>query len=187
MKPRKRKCPICRDWYVPWNSLQRTCRTPACALEFARLDKAKRRTRELREQKRKLKTRGELMKEAQSAFNAFIRIRDANQPCISCGTWSPQDSHGGKWDCGHYRSTGANPELRFEELNAMKQCKHCNQHLSGNVVNFRIGLRHRIGDAALEWLEGPHEQKKYTKDDLRAVRDEYRAKRRELEKQREAA
>jgi dihydroxyacetone kinase len=37
-------------------------------------------------------------------------------------------------------------------------------------------LIHRIGAAELERLEGPQVQVKCTSDDLKAIRDEYRAK-----------
>ena len=36
---------------------------------------------------------------------------------------------------------------------------------------------------ALERLEGPHPAKKYTADELKAIRDEYRAKARELKRE----
>lgn len=188
MTLRKRKCkaPGCDVRFQPFNSFQKTC-SPTCALAFARLEGEKAARQEMRERKVRLKTRREWLKEAQAAFNAYIRERDHDRPCISCGTFSAPGSRGGDWDCGHYRSTGANPELRFCELNAAKQCKRCNQHLSGNVVNFRIHLAERIGADRLAWLEGPHPAQRYTIDELKAIRDSYRAKRRELEKQRKEA
>lgn len=187
LKPaRRRKCKTCRELFRPRNTLQKTC-SPICALEFARTQGDKIARAAIRRQREKLKTRGQWLKEAQAAFNAFIRERDHDQPCISCGTFSAPGSRGGDWDCGHYRSTGANPELRFCELNAAKQCKRCNQHLSGNVVNYRINLERRIGSESLAWIEGPHEPKKHTIDDLKQIRDGYRAKRRALIKQRKEA
>ena len=112
----------------------------------------------------KLKGRSKWAKEAQAAVNKFIRLRDADQPCISCGRY-----HQGSYDAGHYLSVGARPELRFDELNIHKQCVPCNQHLSGNVVNFRKGLLIRIGAESVAYLEGPHEPKKYTIDELKAI------------------
>jgi hypothetical protein len=47
-------------------------------------------------------------------------------------------------------------------------------------VNYRIELVKRIGAEAVEWLEGPHEAKKYTVEELKAMTAEYRAKTREL-------
>lgn len=183
MARRQGKCRQCGKPFTPINTLQKTCPTPACAIAEGKALRAKQERKALRERKRALKTRSDVLKEAQAAFNAYIRERDRFEPCVSCGTHGQDDAlRGGYWDCGHYRSTGANPELRFCELNAAKQCHKCNRYLSGNVTNFRIGLRGRIGDEALEWLEGPHESKRYSKANLEAIRDEYRRKRRELEK-----
>ena len=35
--------------------------------------------------KERMKTRGEWTKDAQTAFNDFIRARDSGAPCVSCG------------------------------------------------------------------------------------------------------
>ena len=121
------------------------------------------------------KTLAEWRKEAQTAFNAWIRERDKDLPCISCGRF-----HEGQWHAGHYLSTGARPELRFDEANVHKQCQPCNTHLHGNLIGFRISLHNRIGIAGVAYLEGPHEAKKYTRDELKAIRDEYRARLKEM-------
>lgn len=181
---RKKRCRVCREWFRAPNTLARAC-SPKCALELVQMDAQKAQRAKDRATREQLKTASDYRKEAQAAFNSWIRLRDVDQPCISCGDYSPNDSRGGAWDCGHYRSTGANPELRFEPLNAAKQCKKCNQHLSGNVVNFRIGLRNRIGDEDLAWVEGAHKAKHYSKDDLREIRDHYRREARRLKKERE--
>lgn len=186
-----KKCRVCKTKFEPLNSLQQVCST-ACALQKAQKDlqkdaerKAKEQRQWIREQKAKLKTRGDHLKEAQQAFNAYVRARDEGQPCISCGRSDGEiGGHltGGKWDCGHYRSVGANPELRFEPLNAHRQCKKCNRDLSGNVVDYRINLIRRIGQKAIDWLEGPHEAKHYTTDELKEIKRKYRAMKRELER-----
>lgn len=137
--------------------------------------KRKEKTRQLK-QKLRDEDRSYWMKKAQASFNAYIRFRDKDLPCISCGS-NPNDNNlmtGSRWDCGHYRSVGANPELRFEELNTAKQCVKCNRDLSGNVVNYRIGLVKRIGIDKVEWIEGPHEPKKYTIDELKEIDRKYR-------------
>jgi hypothetical protein len=64
------------------------------------------------------------IKQAQHAFNEFIRYRDRDFPCISCGR-----HHDGQYHAGHFRTTGASPELRFDEDNCHKQCSACNNHL----------------------------------------------------------
>lgn len=140
--------------------------------------------RERRRRLEKLKTKSDYMREAQGAFNAWVRERDRGKPCVSCQTITPGgDARGGLWDCGHYRSVGSAPELRFCEINAHRQCKYCNRDQSGRIVDYRVTLRDRIGDDALAWLEGHHEPKRYTIDDLKAIKAHYRKARRELAKQ----
>lgn len=140
--------------------------------ELAKLDRAQ--TKEKRE---RLKTRGDYLKDAQVAFNAWIRERDTDMPCISC-----ERHHQGKYDAGHYRTVGGNPALRYEPLNCHKQCVPCNQHKSGNVIEYRLNLIKRIGQESVDWLEGPHLPKNYTVDDLKAIARDYRTKVRELKK-----
>ena len=121
------------------------------------------------------------MKKAQAAFNAYIRARDENEPCISC-----QRHHQGQYHAGHYRTTGACPELRFEELNCHKQCSACNNHLSGNIVEYRINLIKKIGLDKVEWLEGKHEPKRYAAEDLLQIERHYKQKLKDLLKSKQS-
>ena len=182
-QPRPKKCRVstCRASFAPARIGQAVC-SPACAIldapknqEKARKSLAQVERREIKVRKEKLKSRAEHLKDTQIAFNAWVRERDAELPCISCGR-----HHQGKYDAGHYRTVGSNPALRFEPLNCHRQCSPCNTQLSGNIVNYRIALVTRIGAEAVDWLEGPHEAKKYTVEELKAMTADYRAKTREL-------
>lgn len=175
-KLRQKTCPACREKFTPVRPLQIACKWE-CAIAHTANLKAKRERKETRERKAAAKPRSKWMTEAQAAFNRWVRLRDADRPCISCGTTTA-----GKWDAGHYRSVGSNPALRFEPLNNHKQCVPCNQHKSGNAIEYRIGLVARIGREAVEWLEGPHEPKHYTIEDLREIKRMYAAKAKELVK-----
>lgn len=140
---------------------------------------------EIKVRKEALKSRSEHMREAQALFNEFVRLRDSGQPCISCDSL-PSDHDlitGSRWDAGHYRSVGACPELRFEPLNVHRQCVKCNRNLSGNAVEYRIRLVRRIGADKVDWLEGPHQARKYTIEDLKALKAECRAKIKQLKEQ----
>jgi len=185
-QPKPKKCCVvsCGKFFIPSRMGQAVC-SPACAAidaprhqEKARkaIDQCER--REIKVRREKLKSRAEHMREAQAAFNEWIRLRDADRPCVSCGR-----HHEGQYHAGHYRSVGANPELRFEPLNVWKQCAPCNTHLSGNLVNYRISLLQGIGAEKVEWLEGPHEPRKYTVEEIKTIKAEYRAKTRELKKE----
>ena len=189
-KPKKCKNPACGINFPPQRLGQAVC-SPKCALaiapantEKARKAIAQRDRREIQVRKEKLKSRSDHLREAQAAVNEYVRLRDAHLPCISCDSM-PNDNDlmtGSRWDAGHYRSVGACPELRFEPLNIHRQCVKCNRNLSGNAVEYRIRLAQRIGAETVAWLEGPHEPRKYTVEEIKTIKAEYRAKTRELKR-----
>lgn len=166
-KPKESKpCKDCKEDFKPFSTLQKRCLK--CSIEHGNSIKKKTNRKELREYREKNKSRSDRVKEAQTAFNAFIRAKDKNKPCISCGCFTNDYDllTGSRWDAGHYRSVGSAPELRFSELNCHKQCVKCNRNLSGNIVEYRINLKTRISESELNWLEGHHQPQKWTIDDL---------------------
>lgn len=184
MRVPEASCIVCKQAFVRHTSMTQTVCSIRCAQRIPVINR--RAEREAKsEHKRKLaalKTRGEWMEDAQRAFNAFIRARDAGQPCICCGRYSQGAGadRGGEWDAGHYRSRGAAPELRFDERNAHAQLKQCNRR-AWDVAGYRANLIERIGLDATEGLESKHPPRKYTIDDLRAICATYRAKLKALE------
>lgn len=182
-QPKQKTCenPACGASFIAQRLGQAVCSYPCgLAIKEVNADKASKAIaevgrKELRAAKERVKTKGQYMREAQSAFNAWIRARDAAHPCISCGR-----HHDGQYHAGHYRTVGSSPELRFEPLNVHKQCAPCNNHKSGDIVNYRMSLVLRIGQDKVDWLEGPHEPQRYTIDDLKAIKAEYRAKLKQL-------
>ncbi|RMV34295.1 Protein NinG [Pseudomonas savastanoi pv. phaseolicola] len=184
--PRRKRCPECRVMFTPARTGQAVCGEIDCAIAHGQSEKgraiagkalAEVGRREIKVRKEALKSRSDHMRDTQQAFNEWVRHRDAALPCVSCGR-----HHEGKYDAGHYRTVGSNPALRFEPLNCHKQCVPCNQHKSGNVVEYRINLVLRIGAEKVDWLEGPHEPQKYTVEELKALTAKYRALTRELKK-----
>ena len=188
IKPKKCKAPGCGKPFKPTMTTQKVC-SIACAKAMAKDPKlqkvaakaiTKQKRQDLQERREKLKTKGEHLREAQAAFNAYIRERDrlAGYACISSGR--PLDWNGNAVDAGHYRSTGAAPHLRFDENNCHAQSKHDNRYLSGNVAEYRLGLIQRIGLAAVETLEADQAPRRYTIEDLQAIKALYRQKVRDL-------
>ena len=187
---KQRKCKACKTPFTPARSTQTACGID-CAMQLAHEKKVKvaecdrlDTVRKDRARKERLKTRRDWEKEAQTAFNAFIRARDKDKQCVCCGLPLSAGDVGGSFDCGHYRSTGSAPHLRFNEDNAHAQRKQCNRWGAGRAVDYRLGLIDRIGLARVEALEADQAPRKYTADDLKAIRDLYRAKLRELVKER---
>ena len=136
---------------------------------------AKRQRKKLRERKEGLMGLSEWKKKIQTEFNKYIRLRDKDLPCISC-----QRHHQGQYHAGHYRSVGACPELRYDETNCYKQCAPCNNHLSGNLIEYRIGLIKRRGQAAVDWLEGDHEPLNLTIPEAKELLAHWRFKVKEI-------
>lgn len=180
-RPKTCKNPACGVKFTPQRLGQAVC-SPLCALAIKDVNKERARKalaqverKAIKAAKERIKSRGDYLREAQTAFNAWVRERDAQLPCVSCGR-----HHQGQWHAGHYRTVAGSPELRFEPLNVWKQCAPCNNHKSGDIVNYRLELARRIGADQVAWLEGPHDPKKYTIDDLKGITAMYRAKLREL-------
>lgn len=180
---KQKKCKQCNSLFTPFNSMQKVCGAQ-CAQAFAVSEREKKEAKakndEVKRVRQKLKQlsmkdKPTARRAARKEFNAYIRERDRNLPCVSCGR-----HHHGQYHAGHYKPKGKNPELEFCEINVWKQCSVCNNHLSGNLVNYRAELINRIGIEKVEWLEGPHEPKNYTADDYWQVRDKYKAKLKEL-------
>ena len=178
-----RKCKHCKKELPKVKDCQPVEKAGFCSIDHmakhgldkAKQAKARKERSDRKAAKERIKTRSDHAKEAQTEFNKYIRLRDDRLPCISCGR-----HHTGQYHAGHYRTVGSHPELRFNELNCHKQCSVCNNHKSGNIVEYRINLLQRIGSDKLDWLEGPHEPKKYTIEELKAIKAKYKDKSREL-------
>lgn len=182
-KPKTCKNPACGASFIPQRLGQAVC-SPKCGLAIKDVNQgrahkalAQVERREIKVRKERLKSRADHLREAQAVFNEWVRLRDADLPCVSCGR-----HHDGQYHAGHYRTVGANPEIRFEPLNVWKQCAPCNTHLSGNLVNYRLSLLERIGAEKLEWLEGPHPACKRTIEEIKAIKADYREKIKELKR-----
>jgi hypothetical protein len=164
------------------------CGNPDCGLELNRLmneklnrDRNKEFKRETKRRKEALMTVSDWTKKVQKVFNAYIRERDKKLPCISCSRMDCElTGVGNGWDAGHFRSTGAFPELRFEPLNAHRQCRRCNrggeQWTNGGASvqrQYRKNLAERIGQENLDWLEGHHNPKRYRIEELKELHDHW--------------
>lgn len=183
------RCRYCRQTYKPARMGQGCCLNLDCIIQAGQARKAKEASKQakaeraaIKVRKAKLKTRRDWINESQIAFNKFIRFRDAGKPCICCGKAIPDAKAGGSGDAGHYRSVGSAPHLRFDERNCHLQDKQCNRWGAGRAVDYRIGLISRIGLERVEALEADQEPRKHSIDELRALRDLYRWKLKELKR-----
>ena len=183
-KPRLSRCKVCKQLFEKRSMAQVAC-SIRCAVDLAAIARQKKARADYKARKQAMRTRSDWLKDAQRAFNAFIRARDADKLCICCDRPLKLEAVGGGFDCGHYRSVGSAPHLRFDERNAHGQTKQCNRYGAGRAVDYRIGLVRRLGPLAVEALESDQAPRKWTIEELKSIRDLYRAKLKQI-KAREA-
>lgn len=117
---------------------------------------------------KKLKPLPKLLKQAERVFNAWIRNRDADDLCISCG------EHHADYDAGHYVPVGSSSGLRFHEWNVNKEGKSCNAFDKFHLIGYRRNLKIKIGAKNVEWLEENRRSvKKWTRTELESIIKKY--------------
>jgi len=186
--PKPKTCRVCKTKFPPRNTLQIVC-SPKCAIQHAKQQSERKQRKSEADSRREWNKRKAALKPlkhwedmTQRVINDYIRERDRDLPCISCGTWDTV-----QWEAGHYRSRGVASHLRYIEDNIHKQCHHCNDNLSSNAVPYRTALVTKIGLERVLALENNNTPHRYTREELDTLRASYRAKTRALKKQLEAA
>ena len=169
------RCKNCKEKFTPIRFNMKYCTEIECLQAFTAEIKAKTWTEKKKKWTTELKTTSDWLKDAQKVFNTYIRTRDEGKPCISCNQ-PPK-----KKNAGHYYSQGGHSNVRFDEDNCHLQCEHCNTYLSGNLLNYQIGIEHRIGAAKLIELQGrAHLEKRWDVEELKELIKIYKKKTNEL-------
>ena len=88
-----------------------------------------------------------LKEKCQTIFNAYIRERDKDKPCISCGQSKSYKQ------AGHFFSVKQYDGLRFDEFNCNGECAYCNNFDDMHLLKYKENLIKRIGKDNFEWLE----------------------------------
>lgn len=175
---RTRKCKHCKEEFEKVHGLQKFCFKDECKKVWIETEKEKQWRKERKEWYKENETVQSLMKKLQPIFNQYIRLRDKDKPCISCGRELK-----GKFDAGHFYSSGGHKSVTFNEDNVHGQCVHCNQHKHGNLHEYNEGIKERIGQARfLELRSKAQETKKYTREELRGLIVFYKEKIKQLKK-----
>ena len=179
-KVKKKLCKLrgCKVWFTQtFSSTQQVC-SPACAYKYEIQKKEDRVKADKKRNKLKLialKPRSYWVKKAITAFNKYIRERDKDLPCISCGR-----HHTGQYHAGHMLSRGARPELQFHPANNNKQCSPCNVHLSGNISLYRPALIKKVGLEMVEYLENFNKPQRLTIEDIKEIEQHYKDELKEI-------
>ena len=178
LKPKrcKEKAEGCHGTFTPRNSFQSTCPNPLCGLKKAQRDRAKKEAkrgkeqrRELKDRKEKAKSRADWLKDAQTAFNIWVRKRDLQEGCISCGTTTAGQFHG-----GHFLTTKARPGFRYHPGNCHKQCAQCNMFHSGRISDYRPRLIEKVGQEMVDYLETSNPWSGWSIEEIKEIRDHFR-------------
>ena len=167
-----KKCKICRCKFLPrFSTLQPTCESPKCIIEYTRQQEEKKWQKRKRETKEKLKSLNQYELEAKKSFQKWVRLRDKNLPCISCGTTETM-----RWDGGHLFKAEIFSGVIFDERNCSKQCIKCNTILNGNEAEYSIRLKERIGTVEFLKLQikaMETRNTKYTREELIEIKKKY--------------
>ena len=123
---------------------------------------------------KKKKSLPKLKAELQIIFNSYIRERDKNQPCISCGQFKPLQA-------GHFFPVKGYDSLRFNEDNVHGECAGCNCFDEGHLIGYYENLIVRIGKDRVDQLkEIARDYKmngyKWTRSELEAMIERYKNK-----------
>ena len=174
---KQKRCLVCRDLFTPRRiglKITKVCLNAGCVLDWAQGIKAKQFDKETRRRRNAMNDNdaGLWKKKAQAEFNKFIRLRDHDQPCISCQKGAGLS---GKWNAGHYYTCGARGDLRFHEDNCHKQCEHCNSYNSGNIALYTPNLIAKIGQERLDAMAIPT-IKNWRLEDYKEIYHHYKTK-----------
>lgn len=166
-----KSCKKCGEIFTPYRTTDKHCYI-CTKTEQALKNLAKMKRDKVKKQKEDLLTVSDYLKLAQQVFNKWIRLRDQEQGCISCG-----NPLGSKYDAGHFWSAGGHSSVRFNENNVHAQCVSCNQHKHGNLLPYREALIKKIGHDGYGWLETfAHETRKWDKEELKELIALYKKK-----------
>lgn len=176
------RCKHCRTKFEPKRFLQKFCEeTEECkdaAIEFALAQVKKEKKIDWNKRKAKikksLKRKQDYEKELETIVNEYVRLRDQDKPCISCG------AHPGTFTitAGHYYPAGTYKNIRYDLININGQCWwNCNKNKSGNLIEYRKGLVKRYGEEAVIDLDKRSlKSPKFTVPDLIEMKKTFKLK-----------
>ena len=168
-------CANCGQPFIKFRSTQKAC-SALCALEMARVKAERKEKRQRAVEKKaqldKLKTYSQRLQDAKRIFQKWIRKRDKDLPCVSCGSNQSEI-----WDGGHFKKAEMFAGVMFDERNVHKQCRKCNYYLDGNELAYRERLVQRFGSEWVERLESDANATRYykwTDEELSEIKDRYK-------------
>ena len=170
---KKPKCKVCTREFTKTRPIQPVCEDIKCSLEYVKRKRVAKAVAPYRTKPKKSpSSRSHQLELTQKAFNAWIRWRDRDKPCISSGATTAV-----QWDAGHYIARGSakgGSLLRFDEANVHKQTSDDNNFRGGGLIpSYRVELIKRIGIDEVERMENTQGTKKWSIDELKEIRATY--------------
>ena len=164
-------CRQCKAEFEPqYNSTQVVC-GHECAVIYTRSQSVAKRKRAInlrtKNDRERIKTISDHKRQTQQIFNNFIRLRDSDRPCISCG----QSPNQGQRHASHYRPRSTASQLAYNFLNCWASCAQCNGVKSGNISEYRLALVKILTPGQLAGIENNTQKVKYTKEYLKRLQD----------------
>jgi len=141
-------CKDCNQEFKQYNSIQNRCIDCAIIkgnLKPVKPNYAKIKRENLKNLETKKQTYVKKVNVVKLIFQKWIRERDKNEACISCGSLTAIE-----WHAGHFYKAENYSGLIFDERNCNKQCKKCNVFLDGNQLEYYNRLKEKFGE---EWME----------------------------------
>jgi hypothetical protein len=172
------KCKVCKKEFTQFNSTISVCGYQ-CAIEWGKLKPAKVNYKRVNSQlkseaKDKLETYSQKVNKAKVIFQKWIRERDKDLPCISCGT-----TKASMWHASHFKKAETFSGVIVHEFNVWRSCSKCYIFLNGNELSYRENLVKKIGVEqveALEQLANETRTKKWTIEELQEIKTKYKIK-----------
>lgn len=176
---KQKACKICKNKFLPERQMQSVC-SYECSLEYGKKhlsNEVKEKKKQDNKVKREFQQNDKVfLKElAQKVFNTYIRMRDKDLACVSCGTTNDIQYH-----ASHFKPAGGYSYLKFDENNVHKSCSRCNSQLAGNLIPYREALIKKIGIEEVERLEQPNQIKTWSVEEYQEIIKKYRQKTKEL-------
>jgi len=166
---------LCYECYKYWlynikEGIEFRYKNQLKAKKVVEASQKKQANKEKKERRFELLTYAQRIQEARKVFQKWIRERDKDLPCVSCGTHYCEEWHG-----SHYKNANEYSELIFNEHNVNKSCLQCNKFKHGNKESYRVELVKRIGIEAVEALDNatPNKVFKYSNEQLKEIIKKY--------------
>ena len=105
-----------------------------------------------------------LKAKCQLVFNEYIRLRDKDKVCISCGQPKPYKQ------AGHFYPVKQYDGLRFNEDNCHGECPYCNGFDDMHLLTYQKNLKMRIG--LTRYIELKLEAEEYKRNGYKWSRSE---------------